>query len=90
MASKVYLQKDMIIHHIRSNIIIGEKANGGHISHKEYNNFSIKCKGDCESCNNTRICYQFMDEDGEYNYTACMFCYNGNDWSNDMFVAITK
>jgi hypothetical protein len=83
-------QKNIVIHHIRSNIIIGEKANGGHIPHKEYNDFSVKCKGDCKSCNNTRICYQYRDEDNEYIYTSCMFCYNGDDWGNDMFVVITK
>jgi hypothetical protein len=83
-------QKNIIIPHIRSNIIIGEKANGGHISHKKYNDFSIKCEGDCKSCNNTRICYQYRDEDSEYIYTSCMFCYDGDDWGNDMFVIITK
>ena len=82
--------KNIIIPHIRSNIIIGEKQNGGHISHEKYNNFSVKCKGDCENCSNTRICYQFRDEDNDYIYVSCMFCYNGDNWENDMFVVITK
>ncbi len=75
------------ITHRRSNIIIGK---GGHISRKEYNKFSKECKGDCEQCDNTRICYQHKDEDGDYIYTSCMFCYSGDDWPNDMFVILTK
>ena len=95
--------ENTIIHHLRSkvilgqtsndirtNIIIGETSNGGNISHKKYNDFSVKCKGDCEICWNTRICYQYRDSDNEYIYTSCMFCYNGDDLRNDMFVVITN
>lgn len=78
------------IPHIRSNIRVGPKICGGHISRETYDNFRLKCKGRCEMCNDTRICYKFMDEDHEYVYVSCEFCYSGNDWSNDMFVVITK
>ena len=81
-------EKNIVIHHIPSSIIIGEKANGGHVSHKKYNDFCVKCKGDCIKCNNTRICYQYTDSENEYIYTSCMHCYNGDDWGNDMFVVI--
>lgn len=84
-------QKNIVIPHYRSNIIIGEnKTNGVHLSYKEYDNFRIKCNGNCVHCNNTRICYQNKDEDGDYIYTSCMFCYDGDNWGKDMFVVITK
>jgi hypothetical protein len=81
---------NIIIKHIHSNIIVGSKANGGNVSHKTYHNFYTKCKGDCKHCANTRICYQFKDEDGDRCYTSCMFCYKGNDWPGDMFAVITS
>ncbi len=55
----------------------------------EYENFISKCEGDCEQCNNTRICYQYYDGE-DYIYTSCMFCYSGDDWESDMFVELHK
>lgn len=76
--------------HIRSSIIVDTKENGGDVSYETYMNFKNKCEGECDHCGNTRIEYKFRDEDGEYNYVSCIFCYKGNDWGNDMFVVINK
>jgi hypothetical protein len=85
-------QKNIIIQHIRSDIIIGEKENGGNLSHIKYNKFSMKCKDNCQVCDNTRISYKYRDEDNdnEYVYMSCDSCYKGDDWENDMFVVRIK
>jgi hypothetical protein len=80
----------IIIPHFRSNIIVGDKKKDAHVDIEKYNNFIKHCNKDCENCNNTRICYQYRDEDNDCIYVSCVFCYDGTDWGNDMFVAITK
>lgn len=64
----------------------GEKAKIER-SNKQYINFASKCKGNCQHCNNTRICYQYFDGEDEV-YISCTFCYCGDDWCNDMFVKL--
>jgi hypothetical protein len=56
-------------------------------SNEKYINFASKCKGNCQQCNNTRLCYQYFDGEDDI-YVSCVFCYNGNDWGNDMFVKL--
>lgn len=78
----------IIIPHVKTNIIVDN--NGGHISFNEYMKFKYLCSGDCEHCLNTRILYQFCDEDHEYAHTSCQFCYKGNNWGKDMFAFFTN
>ena len=56
-------------------------------SKEMYHNFADKCHGNCEHCQNVRIEYKYNDGEDEV-FCSCVFCYEGNDWANDMFVIL--
>jgi len=80
----------IIIDHVKATIIVDSKEKGGHVSFEKYMKFKYSCSGDCQYCMNTRIQYQFIDEDNEYAHCSCVQCYQGDDWGNDMFCFFTK
>lgn len=79
----------IVIPHVRSNIVVDTKENGGHVSFEKYMRFKYSCSGNCQYCMNTRIQYKYMDEDYEYAHCSCDECYHGGDWGNDMFCFFT-
>lgn len=80
----------IVIPHVKATIIVDTKEKGGHVTFEKYIKFKYLCSGNCKHCMNTRIQYQYMDEDSEYAHCSCVHCYDGHDWENDMFCFFTK